>query len=175
MLHITAGPEKLINPTTDALGRDRIGYAPTMSPAALYDATHGTWVLGERAHRQSHYLVSYGGTVQQAVEIQRIDTVPGGKQVITGRILTAGDPVYDEYVGQPSPVEPARNPVRYFDSPHDAAGVLCACGCGERAGARSEFLAGHDQRAIHDRVAKIGSTKEFMAWFDTITAPFAPR
>jgi hypothetical protein len=29
-----------------------------------------------------------------------------------------------------------------------------------------DFMPGHDQRAIHERIAKIGSVKDFLAWFD---------
>ncbi len=41
MIHITLGAEREIDPSTDDLGRDRVGFAPTMSPLALYDAMPG--------------------------------------------------------------------------------------------------------------------------------------
>jgi hypothetical protein len=34
-------------------------------------------------------------------------------------------------------------------------------------------LPGHDQRAIHDRIAKLGGVREFIEWFDATYQPAA--
>jgi hypothetical protein len=101
--------------------------------------------------------------VRQAIEIDRLGVVAGGRRAIEGRYLEAGHPVYDAYVGKPQPIEPARNPVTYFESAHAAR--TCGCGC-EAPVTLGWFLAGHDQKALHDRVAKIGTVHQFIQWFD---------
>lgn len=178
MLHITLGPARTIDPTTDELGRDRTGFAPTMSELALYDAVHGCWVLGERAHRERYVLFTYDGIVRQAVEIDRIEQVThrdqqdtrDNRSMIHGTILRPGHEVYDSYVGNPSPVQGVRNPVTYFDAP--AIGHPCRCGCGDTVTGK-DFLVGHDQTALHDRVRQIGTVAQFLDWFDIVrrTAP----
>jgi hypothetical protein len=111
MIIITLGPERKLEAGEDDLGRDRVGYNPTMSPGALYDANHGMWHLGERASRENA-LVAFEGTVVQAIGINHIEPVAGTyagretskRSVIHGDILTDGHPVHDRYVGHPSPV-----------------------------------------------------------------------
>src|SRR4051812_104087 len=66
----------------------------------------------------------------------------------------------DAYVGKHA--EGTRNPIRYEDSPFDLG--ACRCGCG--AETKSLFLPGHDQRAIHARIAQVGSVAAFLDWFD---------
>ncbi|MFC5204653.1 hypothetical protein [Streptomyces kaempferi] len=88
-------------------------------------------------------------------------SVAGGRRAIEGRFLEAGHLVHDAYVGKPQPVAAARNPVTYFDSPH--ATRTCGCGAPVTVG---WFLTGHDQKALHDRVAKIGTVHQFIEWFD---------
>jgi hypothetical protein len=79
-------------------------------------------------------------------------------------VLEAGDPDYDALIGQP--VNGHRNPVTYGRDLHEEM-TTCACGClGDVAGNRV-FLPGHDQRAIHARIAKQwGTTLGFVNWFD---------
>ncbi|WP_143175592.1 hypothetical protein [Cryptosporangium aurantiacum] len=96
-----------------------------MSEAAVYEANHGTWKLGPRAVDEQYALLTFEGTVVQAIEIDRVErvaeTVPGregsSRSVIHGKVLQPGGRVYDAYVDQPSPVPPGRNPVRYYDEP----------------------------------------------------------
>jgi hypothetical protein len=40
----------------------------------------------------------------------------------------------------------------------------CACGCGKDV--LKDFYHGHDQRALHARIRKIGTVREFIEWFD---------
>lgn len=173
MIHITLGPEKIKDPAEDELGRDRVGYSPTMSPLALYDAAHGCWVLGERAQRERFALFSFGGIVRQAVEIEGIEQVTDraaddardNRSVIHGKVLGPGDNVYDAYVDKPSPVQGVRNPVTYVSSP--ATAHPCRCGCGGSV-TDKDFLPGHDQTALHDRVRQIGTVADFLVWFDVV-------
>jgi len=179
MLHITLGSERTIDPATDELGRDRVGYSDTMSQLAQYDANHGCWVLGERAHRERYVLFSFQGIVRQAVEIDHIEQItnrrPGSRQdnrsVIHGSVLQPGHEVYDAYVGKPTPAPRVRNPVTYLDIP--APGHSCRCGCGETVTGK-DFLVGHDQTALHDRVRQIGTVAEFLDWFDIVRGTKRP-
>ncbi|MFF7205427.1 hypothetical protein [Streptomyces sp. NPDC008141] len=168
MIHITLGKLRPVNPKDDQLGRDHVGWDPDMDDAAMFRANRGCWVLGERADREQYALLSSQGTVRQAIEIDRLVAVAGGRRAIEGRYLEAGHPVYDAYVGKPQPIEPVRNPVTYFESPHAARS--CGCGCGSPV-TLGWFLAGHDQKALHDRVARIGTVHQFIQWFDQTYEP----
>lgn len=173
MLHITLGPERPADPEDD-LKRDRVGFSPTMSDLALYDANHGCWKLGSRANGERYYIASFDGIVRQAVEIQDIQPVArGNRSVINGRILGPGDPVFDKYVGKPSPVQGVRNPITYFADKATEKGRPCKCECGGLVEGK-DFLPGHDQTALHDRVKKIGTVAEFLDWFDDLSEPFLP-
>jgi hypothetical protein len=168
MLHITLTPERPKDPQQDELGRDRVGFSPTMSQPALYDANHGCYKLGPRASKERYMLFSFEGIVRQAVEIDFIERLTRGRtdrSVVHGSILRAGHPVFDKYVGKTSPVQGMRNPVTYFED--EADGQPCRCGCGGSVSGR-DFLAGHDQRAIHDRINQIGTVSEFLDWFDIV-------
>ncbi len=171
MLHITLSPEQPTDPAKDDLGRDRFGFSETMSELALYDANHGCWKLGERAHRERYCVFSFGGVVKQAIEIDSITAAPkrSDRSVVNGVILKPGHPVYEKYVGKQSPVQGMRNPITYFDG--DVDGVPCLCGCGAEVKGR-DFLPGHDQTALHDRVKQIGTVSEFLDWFDNVSRPF---
>ncbi|MEU5411974.1 MULTISPECIES: hypothetical protein [Streptomyces] len=163
MIHITLGAMRYVNPREDQLGRDHVGWDPNMDDEALFRANRGCWVLGERADREQFALLSSQGVVRQAIEIDRLARVSGGRKAIEGRFLEAGHPVHDAYVGKPQPIEPVRNPVTYFESPHAARTCGCDCGAPVTLG---WFLPGHDQKALHDRVAKIGTVHQFIEWFD---------
>lgn len=169
MIHITLTGVKGAT-ADDPLGRTRYGYAPDMAPEEIYRNNHGYYILGARADRERYALFSAPhkpgpNEVVLAVEIDSIDPVPArpGHRQICGKILREGNEVYDAYVGKPTPAPTARNPVTYIDTPFDVR--LCACGCGTGV-SRGPFISGHDQRALHDRVAKIGSVSDFLRWFD---------
>jgi hypothetical protein len=171
MIHITLASEKP-SPPNDPLGRTRYGYSPEMTPEEIYDNTHGYYILGARADRERYALFSAPdkpgpNKVVLAVEIDRIDPVPGkpGYRQIMGQILTKGHPVFDTYAGKPSPVVGVRNPVSYVDTDEDLQ--RCQCGCGAQV-SHGPFVSGHDQRALHERVAKIGTVAQFLRWFDQI-------
>lgn len=151
MLHITLGPS-------------RPGPVEDFSEAELYEAGRGDWVLGARADRETHALISYRGTVRQAIEIDHLEDVDGGRRAIVGKVLHAGDPIHDTYVGQPSPVTRARNPVTYVDV--EEGQRLCRCDCGILLTGPGQFVPGHDQRAVHARIAQVGTVADFLDWFD---------
>lgn len=164
MLHFTLGPRRELDPTVDEMGRTWNGYDRQASPQDLYDVNRSCWVLGQRADRESYALFSYDREVVLAVEIEEIVSTPT-RRALKGRPLAPGHPVYDQYVGKAAPIQGQRNPVGYFTSSFDER--FCGCGCGKVVG-RGDFLPGHDQRAIHERISKVGTVKEFIDWFDDI-------
>ena len=165
MIIITVGPEKELDPSTDPLGRSRAGYSSTMSERDIYEGARWAWVLGPRAHREKYALVAHEGHIVQAIQIDRLVPADRGRMGIEGKILRSGHEVYDAYVDKPSPVPPQRNPIRYFDAP--IGHRKCRCGCGQTV-ALGDFVTGHDQRALHDRVRQIGTVAEFIDWFDRV-------
>ncbi|MDX3761604.1 hypothetical protein ACWDBO_45240 [Streptomyces mirabilis] len=149
----------------DEYGKSSAGWRPGLSDEEVYAAANGRWKLGTRADRERYVVFSAMGIVVLAVEIDHIsDPAPDGRRTIHGAILKPGNPVYDKYVGNESPVDKSQNPVQYFDSPFDRTN--CACGCGEEVPSGRDFLPGHDQIAIHKRVKLVGGVLPFMDWFD---------
>lgn len=177
MLHITVTAKKPVNPEQDGLGRPYVGYEDGMTQDEMYAANHGEWAIGARAQKERYALFSFGRTVIQAVEIHDLErtTIFSGdpnekrddRYTINGTVLEAGHPVFDKYVGKPSPVIASRNPVRYFEDPEFDGGRLCACGCDEITTA-GDFVPGHDQKAIHERIARIGTVADFLKWMDVV-------
>lgn len=179
MLHITVTAKKPVDPEIDGLGRPFVGYETGMTPDEMYEANHGEWAIGARGLEEQYVLFSFGRSVIQAVEILGFElttvraNVPGehrdDRRTIHGKILTKGHPVFDKYVGKETPVTPARNPVRYFIDPEfdGAPGNPCRCGCGETTSA-GDFIPGHDQKAIHERIARIGTVAEFLDFMDIV-------
>jgi hypothetical protein len=179
MLHITVTAKKAVDPEKDGIRRPYVGYEAGMTQDEMYEANRGEWAIGARGKKERYVLFSFGRTVIQALEIEDLypTTIYSGdpnskrddRYSINGKILSAGHPVYDKYVGKPSPVGAARNPVRYFEDPEfdGDAGQLCRCGCGEMT-TRGDFVPGHDQKAIHERIARIGTVAEFLDWMDVV-------
>jgi hypothetical protein len=168
MIHITLGPLRLV-PSDDPLGRAHCGWQKGMSDEDCYYSNRGRWVLGNRADDEEFALFSTRDDAGQkrfrmAITIDRIEDTGEGRRAMVGRILRPGHPVYDKYVGREAPA--TRNPVTYIDEQE-----ACACGCGELAAPGKDFLPGHDQRAIHERVAKVGGVRKFVDWFDTTWTP----
>ena len=148
---------------------DQPGVLESMTPDELYGRGRGNWDLGAKADRERYALIGHHGKIHVAVEISHIEdtdeprkAVDVPKRAIVGKVLPKGHPVYDAWVGSDMPEY--RNPIHYLPSPFDRG--LCKCGCGELVPSTGRFLPGHDQRAIHERIAKIGSVAEFLDWFD---------
>jgi hypothetical protein len=119
------------------------------------------------SHNERHEVV-------MAARIDEIIDAPGkpGRKIIEGEPLPEGHAVYRAYVGRPIPASGrVRNPVTYFDS--TVGGWSCGCGCGEEIYA-GEFVRGHEQTALHQRVAQIGTIPEFLCWFDAVRAGTEP-
>lgn len=172
MLHITLGDRRPVDPKQDELGRTHVGYEPGMSDAEMYEANRGCWVLGERADEENYALFSHKGVVKMAMTIDRIEATTSKRRALVGRVLTAGDRVHDIYVGGPALIQKARNPITYVEDPRFDA-RLCACGCGTQI-SRGDWVPGHDQKALHERIARVGSVKQFVQWFDEHFQPAAP-
>ncbi|MHB1010463.1 MAG: hypothetical protein ACYCTH_03265 [Cellulomonas sp.] len=169
-INFKLGPVAQADPATDDMGRDWIGWTHLHTAQKTYEQNRGVWVLGQRAERERLATFSYDGEIKLVVEIEKIETVPAkmsdarSKSAIVGRVLEPGDPRHDALIGQR--VDAHRNPVTYIAEP-TAGNPACACGCGAPVPAHRSFLPGHDQRAVHERIARQwGSTLGFIDWFD---------
>lgn len=176
MLHITLTTKTPQNDPADPLGRTFYGWGDQDPIEKNWQNNRGYWVLGARAHRESYVLFSHNERHQvvMAARIDKIIDAPGkpGRKIIEGDPLPDDHPVYRAYVGQPTPpTARVRNPVTYFDS--TVGGWPCGCGCGEEIFA-GEFVRGHEQTALHQRVAQIGTIPEFLRWFDAVRAGAEP-
>lgn len=156
----------------DELMRTRCGYREGMSDEELYEVARGCWVLGPRADREHYALIVHRGIVRGAIEIDRLIDVNTGRRAIEGKMLEPGHAVYDTYVGKASPVPPQRNPIRYFSA--QVGRKPCRCGCGEPVPS-GDFVVGHDQIALHERIRQIGTVAQFLDWFDNLAEPFEAK
>jgi hypothetical protein len=163
MIIVTLRPAHEVDPDTDELGRSAVGWYPGMPPDQLRAAGRGCWKLGERAGHERYVLFVAQDRVRGAMEIQGF-TRHGDRRAIEGEMLGAGHPIHDTYVGGPDPsASRTRNPIHYWEPGSDK--TTCGCGCG--APTDRDFLPGHDQRAIHDRISRaFRSVREFLVWFD---------
>ena len=164
-------PVKPVDPAQDDMSRAWIGYSPTHTDQQTFDQNRGVWALGPRAARERYATFSVDGVIKLVAAIERIEIVPAKdprkrpKSAIVGTLLAAGDPTFDALIGQT--VDGHRNPVTYLLDP-EAGERICLCGCGVPVSAHREFLPGHDQRAVHDRIARQwGGTAGFIKWFDS--------
>jgi hypothetical protein len=151
----------------DAMGRSWVGWASDLSPQSIYDANRGLWLLGARADKERYAVFSSTelGEIVCVVELTAPPESFGAKKAVVGTVLGPGNPVHDALIGTPAP-DSFRNPVTYVDDPDGP--TRCACGCGTEVSGRSQFVVGHDQRAVHARItAQWGNTVAFLQWFDT--------
>ena len=148
--------------------RDWWGYDPTAPLDGLFARNRGRWHLGPRADREKYAAFSYTGDhkIKFIAEIEGIETIGGdGRRAFVGHVLDPDQPPSKRWVNGPAP-DSFRNPVTYFSEP-DGPTRTCACGCGELVPASRSFLPGHDQKAIHARIAtRWGNTLGFIEWFD---------
>jgi hypothetical protein len=176
VLHITLTTKTLQNDPADPLRRTFYGWGQQDPIEENWQNNRGYWALGARAHRESYVLFSHNEPheVVMAAGIDKIIDAPGkpGRKIIEGEPLPEDHAVYQAYVGRPTPPSArVRNPVTYFDS--TVGGWPCGCGCGEEIFA-GEFVRGHEQTALHQRVAQIGTIPEFLRWFDAVRADAEP-
>ncbi|MGW0359220.1 hypothetical protein ACWDXV_33950 [Nocardia nova] len=168
----------------DPLDREYYGWDPHRTSEENWNSNRGYWALGTKAAAQRHVLFVFEETVVMAAEITAVvEAGPAhpGRRILEGAPLSAGDPVHDSYVGKRGPVKSlrARNPVTYHEDKTPGFGRLCLCGCRTEV-YDAHFVAGHDQAALHQRVAKIGTIPQFIEWFDksypaTSPSAAAPR
>jgi hypothetical protein len=160
-----------VEATDPFLPRQHAGWDPTLTDDQVYEAARGWWRLNQRAEQERHAIVLAGEKVILAILIDQWET-RGDRRAFSGTVLGQGDPVYDKFVGKPDPAtSTSRFPVLYLADELDRA--TCRCGCGETV-ARGEWLQGHDQRAIHQRIREDfnGSVSAFIDWYDA-NGPFA--
>jgi hypothetical protein len=169
MINVTLVEKVEQTDQTDPLHRTFYGWDEHASVEENWRNNRGYWAVGARASRESYLLFSHKGTVVMAAEVTDVLDAEGkpGRKVFEGEPLTEGHSVYDAYVGKPAPerARGARNPITYIDS--EVGGWPCGCGCGTEIHA-GQFVRGHEQTALHNRVAKIGTIPEFLRWFDDI-------
>jgi hypothetical protein len=142
-----------------------------MTENEVYDAARGWWRLNQRAEQERYAVVVAGGQSVMAIRIADWRQ-EGDRRAFAGDILRTGNPVHDKFVGKPDPAEStSRFPVLYLADTVDE--TTCRCGCGGTV-ARGEWVQGHDQRAIHDRIRADfgGSVGKFIDWYD-VNGPFA--
>ena len=140
----------------------------SLSPKVIYEAGRGWWRLAKDAERERLALIIVDGQVRVSVAIESWETREDGRRAFNGTILAVGDPVHDRFVGKPDPSNnKSRNPIRLWPV-KDVRGQykLCACGCGKET--KKEWVPGHDQKAIHDRIRRDfgGNVTEFINWYD---------
>lgn len=176
MIHITLVAKVEQTDPADPLCRTFYGWDEHASVEENWRNNCGYWAVGARASRESYVLFSHNRKVVMAAEITDVVDAEGkpGRKVFKGNPLKPGHPVYEAYVERDAPerARGARNPITYIDS--DVGGWLCGCGCGTEIYS-GEFVRGHEQTALHQRVSKIGTIPEFLRWFDAIQAGDQPN
>jgi hypothetical protein len=170
MLIITLGTRGLNNESQDSfLPRTHYGWDPSLTEEQTYEAGRGWWRMAAGAEGERLALIIGGGVVRVAVAIDEW-AAKGGRRAFAGRVLQKGTPAHDRFVGKPDPSgSTSRNPARYWRAKNLVGQYTsCLCGCG--AEVRNQWLPGHDQRAIHDRIRHDfgGNVARFIAWYDHV-------
>jgi hypothetical protein len=105
----------------------------------------------------------------QVLAVARIDRIEPHdvRAVVEGTVLAAGHPVRDAWIGRPDPHPDRPRRITYVELAEEKPYLrVCACGCG--ATCRSEYLAGHNQRAVRKLIKKHfdGSLAQLIAWVE---------
>lgn len=167
--------EKSEDPEDDPMGRTWTGYEPSRSDAEIFAQNRGMWHLAAHAEDERYATFSHKGKIVVVAEITGVETLPWAnprgrrdKQAVIGGPLEAGHPAYEHFIGRQ--IAGARNPVSYIEDPEPRAAPdarTCACGCDAPVSGSRHFVPGHDQRAVHERIARQwGDTLGFIRWFD---------
>lgn len=173
MLNLNLREKFLVGPGTSVgedpsdWNRNWAGFDPHASDSVNFNQNRGVYKIGPRGHRERIATMSVGHVIRIVAEIDHIEDVPlrsgGVKQAVVGHVLRRGHPDYDRLID--TAIEPFRNPVRYL--PDDNSNFGCMCGCGSELPPGRRWVPGHDQRALHDRVAEgWGSVERFIRWYD---------
>jgi hypothetical protein len=98
----------------DPMGRDWIGYDPTVPDEDLFARNRGVWKLGPRADLESHAMFAYTGDrkIKFVAEIDALERF-GDRRAIIGRVLDADHPLSRRWVGRPLHGN-YQNPVHYL-------------------------------------------------------------
>lgn len=155
---------------TDPMGRSWVGWDDNASLKDLFEQNRGIWRISkQRLARERYATFSLDGVVKMVAEITGTETISSphsqhdGKTALVGHVLTEG-PVYEALMALP--VDNFRNPVTYV-SELGPGPKVCPCGCGGQVPDQRVWLPGHDQRAVHERIAEQwGDTVRFVGWFD---------
>jgi len=154
----------------DPMGRDWYGWDDDLDLDEVFDQNRGLWRLSSRATNEHVATFSHNGIIKIVAEIDEIevygftDPAKPPKSAIIGRVLRSG-PIWQALIG--AEVDSHRNPVTYIPDPGQVGPRPCACGCGGRTTGRSQWISGHDQRAIHERITEQwGGTLGFVRWYD---------
>lgn len=164
MLHIKLRGRQA-PPADDTMNRRWIGYDPSVPVAELFEINRGRWKVNEaRARRERYAVFSHEGEVKFVAELDGLEDAGAGRKIFKGQPLGENHPLAREWVGREAP-DANRNPVGYFNP--GGAVFKCACGCGGEVKTDRAFLPGHDQRAVHSRIAEgWGDVLKFIEWFD---------
>ena len=73
-------------------------YKRFMSPDALYNATHTSWVLGPKKDKAKYVITSYRGLVREVFEINSWQKTTDGRWEFTGKI--ANENIRNKYINQ---------------------------------------------------------------------------
>ena len=133
-----------------------------MAPEEVYERNRGCWHLGARADKEQFAVFSYKGEGVLAMEIRGLveDPKRPGRRILEGEILgrvircTTGG-----WVRRPRRTETPCGTSTPSSTRRSAGADVARLSC-------TTISPGHDQRAIHDRIAKLGSVKDFLDWFD---------
>lgn len=122
------------------------------------------WFLGEQSKKETTLVIAIGNLneVVKSIRSFRIHVYSDeNKYKIT----------IDETINFEAVVFISRNPVGYLYV--DADTKFCACGCGTDIGPNRDFLQGHDQKALYNRIKMYfgGSTLEAIKELDRIFGP----
>ena len=112
MLQIKVADRKSAGPD-DPMGRDWIGYDPTVSPEELFAHNRGVWKLGARANLETHVMFAYTGDreIKFVAEIYGFERF-GDRRAVIGRVLAPDDQLSKRWIGRP--VQGSyQNPVHY--------------------------------------------------------------
>lgn len=168
---------RAIDRADDPMDREWVGYRPTLNGEEVFAQNRGMWYLCLDKVEEEHYATfSYKGKIVVVAEITDVDTLPWkdprgrrDKQALTGRALGPGHSAYEYFIAR-LVSGTSRNPVSYIDDPEPRPAAepgTCACACGTPVLTGKSFVPGHDQRAVHERIAKQwGDTLGFIRWFD---------
>lgn len=117
-MHIMLRRKSLANDPTDPLRRIHSGWDPAEPLEMNWANNHGYYTIGRRADDEEFVLFSFR-PIQKIVMAARVDAIVDavgkpGKRIVEGRLLPQDHPIWQKWVGQPTPEHClVRNPVTY--------------------------------------------------------------